>query len=84
VSKFRQNILFQSVIKSSRLGITMLPQIYRRHFQSNEVKCNPQVVIIPSSVQHAHKTLQASRGCGLGWDKLITLAGKTADLIMRN
>jgi len=59
VSKFRQNILFEFVIKNSSLGIMMLPQIYRRHFQSNGVKCYPHVVILSTNVQHAHKTLQA-------------------------
>jgi hypothetical protein len=84
VSKCRQNILFEFVIKNSSLGIMMLPQIYWCRFQSNGVKCNPHVVILSTSVQHAHKTLQACKRCGLGGDKLITLAGKTTDLIMRN
>jgi len=61
VSKFRQNILFEFVIKNSSLGIMMLPQIHKRHFQSNGVKCNPRVVIFSTNVQHAHKTLQACK-----------------------
>jgi len=85
VSKFRQNTLFEFVIKNSSLGIMMLLQIYRLHFQSNGVKCNPHVVILSTSVKHEHKTLQAcKRMRSGGGNKLITLARKTTDLIMRN
>ena len=68
VSKFRQNILLEFVTKNSSSGIMMLPQIYKSHFQSNGVKCNPHVVILSTSVQHAHKTLQACKRmrCGGG------------------
>jgi hypothetical protein len=72
-----------------RLGIMVLPQIYGRHFRSNVLKYNPDVVVINPSMKHIHKILRAcnrmrSVGWGGGGIKLITFAGKTTDLITRS